>query len=107
MILSHSHPACFGKGPLAQTWMPRHTGEFGSEVDRRGSLREEKAFQLTKSHSLLPSVLSLWNIRCTMCGQLIRDTALFTFDHRGIEFTRVYVFPAVQFIIIFAAAISN
>lgn len=47
----------------------------------------------TKSHSLLPSVLSLRNIKLTICGQLIRDAALFTSDHRGVKSTRVHFFP--------------
>lgn len=40
MILSHSHPACFGSEPSSgaqQTWMPRSKPVcFGCEADRRG-----------------------------------------------------------------------
>lgn len=40
-----------------------------------------------------------------MCGQLIRDAALFTSDHRGIKSTRMHFSPAVSSNIISATAV--
>ncbi len=71
------------------------TGVFGSKADRRGSLSKQN------QSSLLLCVLSLWNIKLAMCGQLIRDTALLTSDHRGVNSTRRDFSSAVPFIIIF------